>query len=509
MIAEKKIKVKEKNKMEHMDQNLAVQNAPEESSLNKSITTGFLLKFTMPTILSYVLMSVFGIIDGLFAQRAVGPSALTAVGLVAPFFMLTMSMGAMLSMGGSALVAKMKGERDNQSARQIFTLLSIITLVTSAILSGAGLFITDPILRLLGTSYEMLPIAREYMVMITYFIPAIMLGMFLVQFLIVEGKPGLSATISLLGTLTNTALNWFFLFRLDMGARGLALATGIGYTVPALVGVLYFTFFRKGSLFFTKPKWDLGAIGISSLNGASEMVTMMATTLTTIVMNNVLVRMDGVGDLGVAVATMVMAFVPIFGALFMGYSAGVGPLISYNYGKQNHKRTRKLFLKSMVIVSVLALFATALTVGFADWLIRIYVSPGEYITGYYPGFGYFQEYIGFMHGMAVRGLRFAALGFLFMGVNTFASAMFTALNNGIVSGFLSLMRTLVLALPLLILLPMQWDLNGVWLALPLAEVLSIAVSAFFLLKMAKRYGYSKAGAKEDMVTKLSRHRITG
>ena len=467
------------------------QNAAEESNLNKSITTGFLLKFTMPTILSYVLMSVFGIIDGLFAQRVIGPSALTAVGLIMPFFMLTMSIGAMLSMGGSALVAKMKGERNNHDARRVFTLLSIITLVTSAILSGAGLFVTEPILRLLGTSYEMMPIAREYMVMITYFIPAIMLGMFLVQFLIVEGKPGLSAAISLSGTLANTVLNWFFLFRMNMGVEGLALATGLGYMIPSVVGVLYFTFKRKGSLFFTKPKWDIKAIGISSLNGASEMVTMMATTVTTIVMNNVLVRMDGVGDLGVAVATMVMAFVPIFGALFMGYSAGVGPLISYNYGKQNHKRTRKLFVKSMMITLVLSLFATVLTVGFADLLIRIYVSPGEYIIGYYPGFGYFEEYIGFMHGMAVRGLRFAALGFLFMGINTYASAMFTALNNGVVSGFLSLMRTLILALPLLILLPMRWDLNGVWMALPLAEVFSIAVSAFFLVKMGKRYGYHR------------------
>ena len=477
------------------------EKAAEESRLNQSITTGFLLKFTMPTILSYVLMSVFGIIDGLFAQRAIGPSALTAVGLIAPFFMLTMSIGAMLAMGGSAFVAKMKGEKDSRGARQNFTLLSIVTLVASAILSGLGLVITDPILRLLGTSYEMMPIAREYMLMITYFIPVIMLGMFLVQFMIVEGKPGLSAAISLSGTLVNTGLNWLFLFRLDMGVEGLALATGIGYTVPALFGIMYFTFKRKGTLFFTKPKWNLRAIGVSSLNGASEMVTMMATTVTTIVMNNVLVRMDGVGDLGVAVATMVMAFVPIFGALFMGYSAGVGPLISYNYGKQNHGRTRKLFSKSMVIVSILALFATALTIGFADWLIRIYVSPGEYITGYYPGFGYFEEYIGFMHGMAMRGLRFAALGFLFMGINTFASAMFTALNNGVVSGFLSLMRTLVLALPLLILLPMAWDLNGVWLALPLAEVLSIVVTAFFLLKMGRRYGYRGERVESPICTK--------
>ena len=462
-----------------------------ESHLDKPITTGFLLKFTMPTILSYVLMSVFGIIDGLFAQRVIGPGALTAVGLVGPFFMVTMAIGAMLAMGGSALVAKMKGEGNKQGARQTFTLLAVLTLLTSALISTLGLVITNPILRLLGTSYEMMPIARDYLRMIVYFIPVVMLGIFLVQFIIVEGKPGLSAAISLSGTLINTGLNWLFLFRFNMGVEGLALATGIGYSVPALFGVLFFFFKRKGTLYFTKPKWDMKAIAASSLNGASEMVTMLAATVTTIVMNNVLVRMDGVGDLGVAVATMVMAFVPIFGSLFMGYSAGVGPLISYNYGKQNHRRKGQLFAKSMVIVSVLSLLATAGTVAFANLFVRIYVTPGEYITVYVPGFGYFHEYIGFMHGMAVRGLRFAAIGFLFMGINSFASAMFTAFNNGVVSGFLSLTRTFILALPLLILLPMAWGLNGVWLALPLAEVVAVVVTVFFLIKMSRRYGYSK------------------
>jgi Na+-driven multidrug efflux pump len=308
-----------------------------------------------------------------------------------------------------------------------------------------------------------------------------MLGMYFVQMIIADGRPGLGAVISLVGTVCSTVLNAVFLIGLDMGIYGLALATGIGNTIPALFGAIYFIVnrkLRKGTLYFVKPKWDIRAIGRASFNGVSEMVTMAATTVTTVVMNNVLVNMEGVGEIGIAAASIVMGITAIFSSLYFGYSAGVAPLISYNFGKERKDRLYSLYKKSKGILLVLSTIAVIGTLIFADALVRIYVSPG------------YCEWTGVnLHAMAVRGLRIATIGYIFMAFNVFATAMFTAFNDGIVSGFMSFMRTLVLATGLLILLPGVWDLNGVWVALPFAEVLSIGITIFFFIKMGKKYGY--------------------
>ena len=200
----------------------------------------------------------------------------------------------------------------------------------------------------------------------------------------------------------------------------------------------------------------------------------MATTVMTIVMNNVLVRI--VGWEGVAAAGIVLAAQGIFSSLYFGYSSGIAPVVSYNFGGKNNDKLKLLYKKSLLIVGVLSVIALIGTLALSDLLVRIYVSPSD-------------PFMGHLHGMAVRGLRIATTGFILMGFNVFATAWFTAFNDGLVSGFMSLMRTMVFTLVFLVTLPRLWDLDGAWLALPLAEVLSIAVTIFFLIKMGKKYHY--------------------
>jgi len=215
---------------------------------------------------------------------------------------------------------------------------------------------------------------------------------------------------------------------------------------------------------------------------------MMATTVTSIVMNNVLVNL--VGWEGVAAAGMVMAAQWLLASLLVGYSAGIAPVVSYNYGKRldsvgdsiaeqgSVNNLRLLYKKSLFIIGALSAIALVSTLAFSDLLIRIYVSPNDLFMGH-------------LHEMAVRGLRIVATGFVLMGFNMFATAWFTAFNDGLVSGIMSLMRTMVFTLVLLIALPRVWDLDGVWIALPFAEVLSIVVTVFFLVKMGKKYHYRR------------------
>ena len=497
---------------EILDEDQLKQKAAEESRLNKPITAKFLIKFTIPTIFAFVVMGIFGMIDGIFASRGIGIEALAAVNYVMPFFTFSMAIGAMLSMGGCALVVKKKGKKLNQEARENFSLLTLTIFSISASIALIGWFLRRPLLRLLGTDNEVFDLALSYIQPLILMMPFIMVGMFLIQFLIAEGRPVLGMFASISGAIVSTSLNAIFIFVFDFGVMGLALATGIGYAVPTILGLIYFTFNRKGTIFFVKPKWDIKCIGRSSFNGISEAITMMSVTVLIIIMNNVI--SDIVGFEGVAAAGMVMALQQIFASLFFGYASGIAPVVSYNYGKklkygrdsevgqERHNNLRKLFKKSLVIISVLSLLALGLAQAFASLLVQIYVSPGYMLPleyGFVPGETYYIDgrYVTNvnMHAMAVRGLRIVSAGFLLMGFNVFATAWFTAFNNGLVSGIMSFIQTFVLSSTALLTLPRLLDLDGVWMSLPIVEILSVGITIFFLIKMGKRYGYLNIPAK--------------
>ncbi|MCL2176946.1 MAG: MATE family efflux transporter [Firmicutes bacterium] len=499
------------------------QEIEEDPRLDKPITTSFLLKFTIPTIISFTVMSIFGAIDGIFAARGISEEALSSVNFVMPFFTFSMAIAAMLSMGGCALVAKTKGQKQFVKARQIFTLLTITVFLISATFAIFGWIFRDGILRLLGTDEWVFAMARDYIQPLILMMPFIMVGMFLIQFLIAEGRPVVGMIASISGAFLSTALNALFIFGFNMGVEGLALATGIGYAVPALLGVVYFTFFRDGTIYFVKPTFDVRALGRSAKNGLSEMVTMMAATVITLVMNRTLV--DLLGWQGVAAAGIVMAINGMFMSLYVGYSTGIAPVVSYNYGKKHkykrkivsgeiddleliaakreakgerHENLQKLFKKSLGIITVLAGIAVVGVLIFAPLLVQIYVDPGYLIAGlpggrHYIGYygGYYFGYVDNvnLHSVAVRGLRIAAIGYLFMGFNVFGTQWFTAFNDGLVSGFMSFMQTFVFTLVLLLTLPRIWDITGAWIALPGAEILTVFVTVFFFIKMGKKYGY--------------------
>ena len=478
------------------------QKTEEESKLNKPITFKFLLTFTIPTILSFIIMGIFSTIDGIFAARGISHQAFGAINFVIPYFIFSMAIGTMMAMGGSALVAKKKGEKLFGEARENFSLIILVTFITSLVISVVSWFLRLPLLRMLGarTGYvyfygygyvydsSVFDMSLEYLQPLIFMMPFIMVGVVLVQFLIAEGRPILGMIASSSGVMISTGLNALFLFVFDMGVMGLGLATGLGNFVPAMLGVIYFTANRKGTIYFVRPKFNIRVLGRASLNGISEAITLMATTITSIVMNNVLVNL--VGWEGVAAAGMVIAAQWLLASLFLGYSAGIAPVVSYNYGKKLHygknrtvgkgrsENLRKLYKKSLLIVGILSVIAFISTFIFSDLLIRIYVSPND-------------PYMGHLHEMAARGLRIVSTALVLMGFNMFATAWFTAFNDGLVSGFMSLMRTMVFTLTLFVTLPRIWNVDGVWITLPAAEALSIVLTIFFLMKMGKKYYYRK------------------
>ena len=447
-----------------------------DSTFNKNVTTSMLLKFTLPTIASMLVMSAFGAVDGVFVSRLINLEALAAVNLVSPFFMTVMAIGSMLAMGGSALVAKKKGEEKAQEARQNFTMIVITAFLVSAVISSMSNIFSEQLLNLLGVNAAMHDLTLEYLRPISLMAPFPILGILLSQFMIADGKPTLGAITTASGSILNTTLNWFFISQLDMGIAGAAIATGIGYSLPTIIGLVYFSFYRKkDGLYFVKPTWDLQALAQSSSNGVSEFITMVAGSITSTVINNRL--MDIEGPLAVAAVGIAFAVQWILMSLFMGYAFGVAPIISHNFGAQNTERLKKTYSISLKVVAILSLFALAIGNFFASHFIQIYID------------------ISYAHnlpiyGLAKDGFRIVTFGFIFMGFNVFASSMFTALNNGLVSGILSIARSLVFVLITVSLFSHFWGLDGVWMAIPFAEVLAIFVTVFFFKKMKTKYHYA-------------------
>ncbi|MCL2372852.1 MAG: MATE family efflux transporter [Defluviitaleaceae bacterium] len=431
-----------------------------------------LMKFALPTILSTIIMSTFGVVDGIFVSRLIDPIALAATSVVFPFLGFSLAIGLMLGVGGNALIAKKLGEGREVESRQNFSLITVVGLVVSAVISLVGLTFPDLIMDILGVDDFIRPMGLDYLRPLLWFLPVFVLSMMFQQFLITVGKAHYSAVTALVGGVSSAVLNYVFIRVLDMGIFGAALATSIGFSLPAIVGIVYFTFARGGSLYFVMPRFDIRALGRTSINGASEMLAMLATSITAAIMNNVLLDLGGAESQ--AAAAVMFTGMGVFTALFIGYASGVAPMISYNYGKGDTSNLKKAYKNSMWLIALLSIASVLLALPSTNLLIGIFDIP-----------------VGSnMYDMAAVAFRFTIASFIFVGFNSFGSMFFTALNNGVVSSIIALLRTLVFVVIAFMTLPALFGLTGAWMAFPAAEILAIFATVFFFVKMRKKYNYA-------------------
>lgn len=443
----------------------------QTQALDKNISFKMLAKFSLPTIASMIFMSIYSTVDGLFVSRLIGTDALSAVTLVMPIVMISLAFGGMIGTGGNALIAKKIGEGKEQEARQNFSLLLLVTLVISIFISIIGLSFLEPILRLLGAEGDLFNLSRQYAIPLLILFPLSMFGMVFQLSFITVGKAHLGFVVSALGGITNIILDFLLIAVFNMGVAGAAIATSIGYSVQSLVGLIYFLLSRKESLFIVKPRFDIGVILKSCSNGASEMVTSLSAGVTSLLFSVILLRM--VGSDGVASMAVILYAQTLLSAAFLGYSFGISPIISYNYGKQDVDRLKKIYNISLKSILSVSIFTFVISLLLANPFVSIFLGEGTPV-----------------YNMATNGFRMFSLSYLFMGINIFSSAMFTALNNGKVSAILSFFRTMIFIVISLLSLPFILGINGVWLALPIAEFMGICMATYYLRKMKPIYQYA-------------------
>lgn len=438
--------------------------------LSDHFTYKNLLKFIMPTVFMMIVTSIYGIVDGFFVSNFVGKNAFAAVNLIMPVLMAICAFGFMIGTGGSALVSKTLGEGQKEKANQYFSMLTYVIIIFSLIITIIGFIFMPQIARALGASdliiddcilYGRILIAAEIFFMLQNSFQS---------FLVTAGKATFGLIISIAAGISNIILDFVLVYVFDFGIEGAAAATVFSQIVGGLIPFIYFARKNDSLLRLVKTKIQLKPLGKACLNGSSEMLTNLSTSLVSIVYNFQLMKIAA--ENGVSAYGVIMYVSIIFMSFFFGYSIGVNPIIGYNYGAKNSAELKNVLKKSLVLTAIVSVVMVVAAVLLSGAISKIFV-------------GYDAE----LHDMTSNALKLYSLSFLVCGFNIFSSAFFTGLNNGVVSAVISFTRTLVFQVAAVILLPMILGINGIWLSVAVAESLTLVLTVVFFVTNKKKYNY--------------------
>ena len=429
-----------------------------------------LLKFVFPSIIMMVFTSIYGVVDGLFVSNIVGKAAFAAINLIMPVNMIFGGIGFMLGTGGSALVAKTLGEKEPEKANRYFTMMILITAIIGVITSAIGIGIMRPVSLLLGADEAMLPNCILYGRIMMAFNVSFMLQNAFQGFLITAEKPSLGLAVTVIAGITNMVLDALFIGVFHWGVAGAAFATGVSQCVGGLIPLFYFLRPNRSLLRLVKTKLELRPIVKACVNGSSEMVSSVTSSVVGILYNFQLLKYAGQN--GVASYGVLMYVQFTLAAIFIGYSMGIAPVIGYHYGSDNHSELKNLLKKSTLLMAGIGSIMVLTAEIFAVPLAKIFV-------------GYDVDLL----NMTVHALRISSLAFLITGFNIFASSFFTALNNGGVSAAISFLRTFIFKFATVLILPLIVGLDGIWWADVSAEIFAFLLSIIFLVTQRKKYHY--------------------
>ena len=417
--------------------------------LGEHFTLKKLFIFVLPSIIMMVFTSIYSVVDGLFVSNFAGEEAVAAINLIYPLFMVFGSIGFMIGAGGSALVSKTLGEGDKEKANKYFSMLVYITAGIGIVIAVAGQLVVEPVARLLGAESGKV---FEYCVLYGRILlgtqPCFIIQNIFQSFFVTAEKPRLGLIATASAGVLNIVLDAIFVAGCGWGLLGAAVATAVSQ--------IYGKAFLK-----------------ACTNGSSEFFSNVSSAVVVILYNFQIQAIlgDELGKSGVAAYGSIMYVAMIFFAMFMGYAVGSAPLMGYNYGARNRAEMKNLFKKSVIIMAVAGLAMFGVSEGLAYPFMKM--------------FGYSEQ----VFEMALRGFRIYSVVFLTVGINMYGSALFTSLNNGLVSALISFLRSVAFQVTAVMVLPIFIGLDGVWSAAIVAEILSLIVTGAFVIAYHKKYGY--------------------
>ena len=430
-----------------------------------------LLRFVFPTILMMIFTSIYGVVDGLFISNFVGKTAFAAVNFIMPFLMILGAVGFMIGTGGTAIVSQTLGEGDEEKANKYFSFLVYITAISGVVIAIVGELAIPAVTRLLNASDDMFDICVLYARIIMLAVPAYMLQNLFQAFFTTAEKPKLGFVVTFIAGCTNMVLDAVAVGLLKWGVAGAAIATAVSQLIGAVIPLIYFGRKNKSLLRLTKCSFYGKMLLKTCTNGSSEFVSNISGSVVGMVFNAQLMRFAG--EDGVSAYGVMMYVCFIYIAIFIGYAIGTAPIIGFNYGAQNHKELKNVFKKSIILMGVFGILMTVLAELLAPAVSKLFVGYDEALCE-----------------MTTKAFYLFSLSFLFSGFGIFGSSLFTALGNGGISAAISFLRTLVFQIGSVMILPIFFEVNGIWLSMLSADVLATVVTVIFFFAKRKKYNFA-------------------
>lgn len=441
----------------------------QRNPLAKSFNAVSLIKFAFPSMVMMLFMGLYTIVDTVFVARFVDTNALSSINIVCPVINIIVGLGTMLATGGSAVVAKKMGNGKTEEAKSNFTLIIITGIIIGLVITIMGLLFLDEIVWGLGASEILFPYCKDYLKIQLIFVIGNIMQVLYQNLFVTAGKPTLGLVLSVLAGIANIVFDYVFIVLLKMGIKGAAFGTSIGYMIPTVIGTVFFLTGRS-ELHFCKPKMDAGVLIKSCSNGVSEMVSQLSTAVTTFLFNETMMKL--LGEDGVAAITVIIYSQFLLTTLYIGFSMGVAPVVSYNYGSGNVNQLKKVVRICFRFITAISILVFLFSFFAGESIARIFAERNENV---------FE--------ITKAGFTIFSFSFLFSGCNIFASALFTALSNGKASAAISFLRTFGFITVFLLILPKFLQVTGVWLAIPIAEMLTLILTIYMIFRYSKHYNY--------------------
>ncbi len=440
--------------------------------LSEHFTYNKLLRFVFPSIVMMIFTSIYSVVDGLFVSNFVGKTALASINLILPFLMGLSALGFMIGTGGSAIVAKTLGEGDPKRANSYFSMLVYVTAIGGIILALLGMLLVPSVASFLGAEGELLSNCILYGRISFISMPAFMLQNVFQSFFVTAEKPKLGLAVIITAGVTNMILDLLFVGILGFGLAGAAIATVCGEMIGGLFPVFYFSRKNSSLLRLGKTQFNGRILLQTCVNGSSELMTNLSSSIVNSLYNIQLMKFAGENGVAAYAAIMYVNF--IFIAIFLGYSIGSAPIISYHYGAGNHGELKNLYKKSLQLVG--------------SWGILLFILAQLLAT---PLAKLFVGYDSTLLAMTQTGFHIYSLVYIINGFNIFGSSFFTALSNGVVSAVISFLRTLVFQIGAVLILPIVFGgINGIWSSVTVAELLTLCITITFFVRQRRKYHYA-------------------
>lgn len=417
-----------------------------------------------------VFTSIYGVVDGYFVSNYTGKTPFAAVNLIMPFLMILGGVGFMFGTGGGALIAKTMGEGKAEKADKLFSMTVYASILCGLVLTAVGLLFLRPFARLMGAEGELLENSLLYGTINLIALPFYILQYEFQCLFATAEKPKLGLYVTVASGVANMVLDWLLVAVLPFGLAGAAAATAASQFIGGVFPLIYFARKNSSRLHLTRCRLELRPLGRICANGSSELMSNISMSLVSMLYNVQL--MQYAGEDGIAAYGVLMYVSMIFQAIFIGYSVGTAPIVSYHYGAQNREELKSLLRKAIFIVAIAALCMFAAGELLAAPLSRLFVAYDEELLQ-----------------MTTHAFAIFSFSFLFSGFVINGSSFFTALNDGLTSALISFLRTLVFQVAAVLLFPLLWGLDGIWFSIVAAEIMAVLAAIFFLLKKQKKYGY--------------------